>query len=316
MTSPEGPALWPIAERAPGRIDVAGLGEVSLDEVGVLMPGSEFGDKRGLSALVRRPGGTIASAILGCQRLGLVTALVAAVGTDAEGEAALAPLAAAGVDLTRIEYRRSGQTRRAFIAVDPTAGTREVYAYRSHRLNLDPAGLDRRPFQEARAVLLDASDPGASEWAAVAAAREGLPVILDADRPFADCERLLSRVSFPIVGEALAQHLGGGQTRAGLETLRDLGAHFAVATCGARGSLALGPDGFLEAPAFAVPVVDSTGAGDAFRAGFVTALLGGAGPATLLQRANACGALNCRKAGAQEALPTADELERFLADVG
>jgi sugar/nucleoside kinase (ribokinase family) len=68
----------------------------------------------------------------------------------------------------------------------------------------------------------------------------------------------------------------------------------------------------VRTPAFRVDVVDATGAGDAFRAGFVAAWLRARTPLplrTALEAANACGALNCRARGAQTALPTWDEVE-------
>ena len=65
-----------------------------------------------------------------------------------------------------------------------------------------------------------------------------------------------------------------------------------------------------------VPCVDSTGAGDAFRGGFIAALLqhGPEDVEVLLRMANAVAALKCRTAGAQEGLPHAAELEMLLAE--
>ena len=63
-------------------------------------------------------------------------------------------------------------------------------------------------------------------------------------------------------------------------------------------------------------VVDTTGAGDAFRGGFVAAWLeaGAAAEADeLLRFANAVAALNCRGLGAQAGLPGTDEVRRLLA---
>ena len=77
-------------------------------------------------------------------------------------------------------------------------------------------------------------------------------------------------------------------------------------------------------PAFAVPTVDAIGCGDAFMAGVLAGLLGGAGrgawPARLdndtlpliLRYANAVGALTATRPGALPALPTAAEVKAFL----
>ena len=57
-----------------------------------------------------------------------------------------------------------------------------------------------------------------------------------------------------------------------------------------------------------VEVVDTTGAGDAFNAGFIDALLAGAGLEDSLRRACICGALSTRAAGALAGLPHPDDL--------
>jgi len=68
----------------------------------------------------------------------------------------------------------------------------------------------------------------------------------------------------------------------------------------------------LHCPAFSVEVRDTTGAGDAFRAGFIWALLEGLPVAAVLEAASAVAALNCTALGAQGGLPMRQELEAFL----
>ena len=68
----------------------------------------------------------------------------------------------------------------------------------------------------------------------------------------------------------------------------------------------------LEASAPSISVIDTTGAGDAFDAGFIDALLDGVSPQDCLRRACACGALSTRAAGALSALPERRELERIF----
>jgi len=94
------------------------------------------------------------------------------------------------------------------------------------------------------------------------------------------------------------------------EALSDLHGRFrpllTVVTRGARGSLACGGEGRVETPAFQIQAVDTTGAGDAFRAGFVAAWLrlpAGSAVDTLMQYANAAGALSSLTTGAQAGLP-------------
>ena len=65
-------------------------------------------------------------------------------------------------------------------------------------------------------------------------------------------------------------------------------------------------------------MVDTTGAGDAFRGGFISAWLatdGSGDVAELLRYANAVAALNCRGLGARGGLPTRSDVRKLLAEV-
>ena len=83
---------------------------------------------------------------------------------------------------------------------------------------------------------------------------------------------------------------------------------------GGLGSLARCGGREFHTPAFSVECVDSTGAGDAFRGGFVAACLRAPEGEIedALRYANAVAALNCCALGARGGLPTAAEVDRLL----
>jgi sugar/nucleoside kinase (ribokinase family) len=85
-------------------------------------------------------------------------------------------------------------------------------------------------------------------------------------------------------------------------------------TRGAGGALLYVGDTFLSSPAYEVPggCRDTTGAGDAFHAGFLYGLLTGAEIEESLRLANATAALKCRALGARTMLPTQAELSAFM----
>ena len=85
-----------------------------------------------------------------------------------------------------------------------------------------------------------------------------------------------------------------------------------VVKLGALGSRWLRADGDVVMPAPVVDAVDSTGAGDAFNAGFLAAWLRGGHPATCLATGNSVGAASTRAAGGLDALPTARQLPAAL----
>lgn len=78
---------------------------------------------------------------------------------------------------------------------------------------------------------------------------------------------------------------------------------------GPRGAALLSEGVLYEVPSPLVEVVDTTGAGDAFDAGFIDGILDTAPPEHCLRRACVCGALSTRAAGALSALPRREEFE-------
>jgi sugar/nucleoside kinase (ribokinase family) len=82
----------------------------------------------------------------------------------------------------------------------------------------------------------------------------------------------------------------------------------AVIKLGRRGSRWVSPSLDVFEPAPRVRTLDTTGAGDAFDGGFLTALLGGAAPRECLRLGNRVGALSTRAAGGLAALPRRREL--------
>jgi sulfofructose kinase len=85
-----------------------------------------------------------------------------------------------------------------------------------------------------------------------------------------------------------------------------------VVTMGEQGSSALEGDRFYHEPAFKVHAVDTTGAGDVFRAGFVYGLLAGWPTLDVLKFANAAAAVSCTRLGAMGAAPTLADVELML----
>jgi len=257
----------------------------------------------------------VATAALGLARLGLRVAWAGAVGGDAAADAVLAPLHTAGVDLADVRHVAGGRTRRALVRVEVASGERWVHPERDPRVGLEAGDLARERIAGARVLLVDTEDPEASIAAAYHARTAGVATVLDADAVFPGLERLLVHIDFPIVSRLLAETLGDGSAWKGLRVLAAGNPRLAVVTLGAEGCIATarGAASVLESPAFEVAVRDTT---DAFRAGFIWALLAGRGDEALLRTANAVAALNSTALGAQAGLPTRDRVETFLVAGG
>jgi len=87
-----------------------------------------------------------------------------------------------------------------------------------------------------------------------------------------------------------------------------------VAKAGAEGAVAAQGDRLVRASAPSIDPLDTTGAGDAFDAGFLASRLAGDPLERSLAIANACGALSTRAVGGVDAQPTMDEVLALLAE--
>jgi sulfofructose kinase len=300
-------------------VDVVGLGENSLDVVAVVPRFPKPDSKQTLDRLSSLVGGQTATALVACARLGWRARYLGGVGDDEAGRRVTEELGREGVDV-HARSRHGASTRRAIILVDARTGRRAVLEHRDPAVALRPDELDAALVTSGRVLLVDARDPALSVAAAMMARDAGVPTMLDVEEPGPGIDDLLrlvdvivSTASFPTAVTG-ARAIGTALARLAAMS----GSAVVIATLGAEGSLAWLGGHEVRTPGFRVNVVDTTGAGDAFRGGLIAGWLGAGRDmrsATLLEYANAVAALNCLEFGAQAGLPTRQEVEALVTRV-
>jgi sugar/nucleoside kinase (ribokinase family) len=300
--------------RPPGAaaFDVVALGENSVDTMVVLSPAPAEAGKQQALSMSELPGGQAATAAVACARLRWRTRYVGAIGEDAAGQIVRRTLEHEHVDAI-LATRAGAPTRRAVVLVDAATGDRRVIEHRDARLTLLPEDTPAHVYADTRILLVDATHLAESTRAAHIARDAGVRTIADIDRPVDGLADLLRLIDIVVVPQtALASLTGHGEVgRALAEIGRETGTAAVVATCGPDGAVAWTEGGEIRVPGIRVTVADTTGAGDAFRAGLAAGWLSrGDRPvdlAAILTDANFVAALNCRAIGAQTALPAASE---------
>ena len=134
-----------------------------------------------------------------------------------------------------------------------------------------PDDVDPSAVGAGRALLVDCHDTDAATVAARAARQAGVRTVIDVERVRDGIDALLAEIDVIITAQDFPAALTGeGRPGAALRAIRDT-YHPALVcmTLGAEGSLVLVGDVEVRTPAFRVPVVDTTGAGDVFRGGFI-----------------------------------------------
>lgn len=294
--------------------DVVGVGTNSVDEVLLLKDGAASALSSGKARVDERhvmPGGQTATAMAACAAFGLRASYVGAIGSDEHANLMRRALLARDIDLTNA-VERDVPNRNAVILVDPD-GRRTVFWHRSERLRVSPSDL-RPELLDARVVHVDDDDPPLALHASRLARDAGTPVTSDIEHVSETVEQLISTVTYPILEPHVpAQLTGESDPERALRKLRRLNPGILCITLGECGAAALDGDDFHLAPAFTVKVVDNTGAGDVFRAGFIYGLLQRWAVPELLRFANAAAAVSCTRLGAIPSVPSLDDTQKLVA---
>ncbi|HXD34105.1 MAG TPA: PfkB family carbohydrate kinase [Pyrinomonadaceae bacterium] len=296
--------------------DAVGFGLNAVDYLLVVPEYPAFDVKMRLLDYKQSTGGQTASAMVALQRLGLRTAYAGRFGSDAEGKFGLESIKAEGVDLHFAEVVEGARNQIAFIIIDQRNGERTIVWDRDDRIGYpaDEAPVELAP--RGRVLHLDAHDPPACALMAAAARAAGVIVSADIDNIYEGLPDLLPLIDVLIVSKEFPHRLTGiADERASLVELKArYGCAIVGATLGQRGAVLFHEGQFLESGAFEVPggCRDTTGAGDAFHAGFLYGLLKGEDIETSLQLANATAALKCRSLGARTSLPSENELRKLV----
>jgi len=295
------------------KVDLVGVGLNATDTVIPVLnypaPGSKV-EYRSANVL---PGGQVATTVIACQRWGMRTRYVGKLGDDEAAKLHREEFARAGVEAQLITVAGVSSPQ-SLILVDPE-GERTVLCRRDERIALQPSDLDRNWIVNARALHVDGFETAAATVAAGWARDAGVPVIADLDELYQGVEELLEKVDYLIVSRDFPCRL---MAEADLESalvrmqLR-YGARLTAATLGHDGVLAWDGKQFHQSPAYRVPVVDTTGAGDIFHAGFIYGLLQDWPLQRQLDFACAAAALNCMAVGARGGIQGLEKIENLMA---
>jgi sulfofructose kinase len=297
----------------PFKVDLAGVGLNATDTLIALAAYPERGSKIQYSSATVLPGGQVATAVVACQRWGMATRYVGILGDDAAATLHREAFAQVGVE-AQITTIPGGTSPQSLILVDG-GGERTVLCRRDERVTLKASDLDREWVINARALLVDGFDTEAATVAAEWARDAGVPVIADLDELYPGVEKLLQNVDYLIVSRDIPGRLTGEPDleMALRQMQRRYGCLLTAATLGDNGVLAWDGKQSQHSPAFDVPVVDTTGAGDIFHAGFIYGLLQRWPLERQLDFACAAAALNCTAAGARGGIRPVEAIEELMA---
>lgn len=272
------------------------FGNLILDRVHLIEPASVVADKWLVSAPILHIGGQAFNAARTLSDLGHDVAFAGSVGPPND-VAIHEAIAARGVDLSLAENTEP-QWRQANIYVDPASGARRIFMQSGRAARPPSRAMEAVSRGDFDAVYVDGYDREAARALVEAAACGEIPRF--ADFEYADDlgEALIEACTHVLFSaQALCDQTGQSEPSAALEAVSDR--HRVVASLDGAGPIyALCPnEGDLTLAPHQITPIDTTGAGDHFRAGFVHATLAGQPTSAALRFARDLGAEACNHAG-------------------
>jgi len=278
-------------------------------------------------------GGSSANIGVALQKHGASTALVTSVSDDAIGRFCLNQLDKYGIDRTHVRSI-GGEFRNSLAVVESRIEDHQSVIYRNGAADFemtkdDVAGVNFTAYD----ALITTGTVFAAQPSRDAAfhgfdlARDaGLLCIFDIDyRPYSwpsaqDAAETYSRAAEYcdiVIGNDVEFGFMAGDYNKGLDKARDLArtsAQIVVYKMGELGAITITPDKEIRTGIYPVDALKPTGAGDSFMGGFIAGLMDGRTLHDAVLRGSACASIVVSHVGCSVAMPTPEELDRFLAD--
>ena len=268
------------------------------------------------------PGGKGSNQAVASAMAGAETHFISRLGRDPFAEMALATWAKAGV-IPAVSQHADSYTGAAYIFIEAATGNNAIIVSPGAAAQIAVADV------EAQAALIAGADVFVTQLeqpipvalhALRLARAAGVRTILNPAPAAALPTGMLSFCDYVTPNESEAEGLTGIKVTS-VETavvaaraLRAAGAGAAIITLGENGALYHDATQTLHVPAIiAGPVVETTGAGDAFNGGFAAALAGGADPITAVRFGAATAGISVTRPGTAPSMPARAEIEALLA---
>lgn len=291
-------------------------------------PGAQIETATRFSAAL---GGSSANIAVALTRAGGAAALLTCVSDDAVGRFCLAQLDAYRIDRTHVR-RTGGEARNSLAVVESRLENCQSVIYRNGAADFEMTVADVEAVDYSRfgalittgTVLAREPSRSATFRAFELARAAGLPLIFDIDyRPYSwaspeEASEVYSRAAAlcdVVVGNDVEFGFMAGAVEAGLAMARDLAGktvQIVIYKMGEKGAITFSADGEFRTGIFQTATLKPTGAGDAFLGNLVAGLVKGLALKTAVLRASAAAAIVVSRVGCAPAMPTTEELDRFV----
>jgi len=296
------------------KFDVLGFGALNVDKIYRVNRIAREGEESFIHGMSESPGGSAANTIVGLARLGVETGFIGKVADDHEGKLLLDDFVKEGVNTDGILITGEGSSGTVSAFVDKN-GERALYVHPSvndtlafEEINLEYAeqtellhltSVDEKPFQAQKKLIEKLPNVKVSLDPGEIYARKGL----------AKLKPIIKRCSVVMPSEGEVKLLTGKGWRVGAKQLLRQGAEIVAVKLGDKGCYVIDSTHSHMVPPYKTKVVDTTGAGDAFCAGFLYGLIKRKDLYECGRLGNFVASRCIARIGARTGLPRAHEIE-------
>jgi sugar/nucleoside kinase (ribokinase family) len=256
----------------PSMLEVAALGTCNVDFIMKVPRFSEADDEVDVEKMTVSLGGSASNFAVGLSRVGVDVGIIARVGYDNFGEFAAKKFEKESVKTDRL-LKIPGSTGMAFIAVD-REGERSIYASMGANAQFNLEKEDVEYIKNSKLLHITGMYKEVVEEASKHAHLLSLnPGTALSSYGIEDLEKVIKRAHMIFLNKKEVSLLTGEDFEEGAKTLVDMGVPLVVVTCGRHGANLYTPGGIIHSSPTEVEPLDTTGAGDAFAAGFVASFM-------------------------------------------
>jgi len=298
------------------KFDVVGFGALNVDKLYRVNRIAREGEESFIFNVKESPGGSAANTVVGLARLGARTGFIGKVTNDDEGELLFSDLMREDVNTDGIVLAKEGNSGTVSAFVDKK-GERALYVHpsvndtlRFEEINLEYAkqteflhlaSMDEKPFQAQKKLVEELPNVNVSLDPGEIYARKGL----------AKLKPIIKRCFVVMPSESEVKLLTGKGWREGAKQLLKEGAGMIAVKLGEKGCYITDGRQSDIVPPYRAKVVDTTGAGDAWNAGFLYGLIKKKNPYECGRLGNFVASKCIAKVGARAGLPRVHELTGF-----
>lgn len=306
------------------KVDVVGFGALNIDKLYQVNKIAKEEDEVYIKDLTQSCGGSAANTLIGLSRLGLNTGMIGKVAKDSEGNLLIKNLKSEGVNTERVIIADKGRSGTVLGFVD-AKGQRALYVDPGVNDSLKPEEIKSDLFEEVKILHLT-SFVGKSikaQETLIQKLPSTIKISFDpgkiyAERGISYIRNILKRTNILLLNEGelkLLTHKKYKTIEDRVKSLQDYGIDTIVVKKGDKGSYAADNETSCSIKAFTVECKDTTGAGDAFNAGFIYGKLKGEDLYNSCLIGNLVAACCVEESGAIKGLPNSSRIKKKFVSI-